>query len=71
MNAFADPSAAGHPAASCLCSRWTSFPARNVTTAPMGQLPLVLIPAIVVPAFIILHLIALMQIRAGRDKAAR
>ena len=42
-----------------------------VTTAPMGQLPLVLIPAIVVPAFIILHLIALMQISAGRDRAAR
>ncbi len=33
----------------------------QVTTTPMGQLPLVLIPTFVVPAFIILHLISLMQ----------
>lgn len=36
----------------------------EVTTAAMGQLPLVLIPTLVVPAFIILHLIVLMQIRS-------
>jgi len=38
----------------------------GVTTAPMGQIPLVLIPAFVVPAFIILHLIVLMQSYARR-----
>jgi hypothetical protein len=38
----------------------------QVTTAPMGQLPLVLIPAFVVPLFIILHVIALMQAAAAR-----
>lgn len=37
----------------------------QITTAPMGQLPLVLIPVIAVPAFIILHLIVLLQIRAS------
>lgn len=39
---------------------------QGLTTAPMGQLPLVLVPAIAVPAFIILHLIVLMQIREAR-----
>jgi hypothetical protein len=38
----------------------------QVTTAPMGVLPLVLIPTLIVPAFIILHLIVLMQIAANR-----
>jgi hypothetical protein len=38
----------------------------QITTAPMGVLPLVLIPTLVVPAFIILHLIVLMQIAANR-----
>lgn len=38
----------------------------DVTTAPMGQIPLVLIPVIAVPAFIILHIIVLMQVRAAR-----
>ncbi len=33
----------------------------GVTTALMGQLPLVLIPTFIVPSFIILHLIVLMQ----------
>ncbi|HSF96982.1 MAG TPA: hypothetical protein VLA52_18290 [Thermohalobaculum sp.] len=33
----------------------------GVTSAAMGQLPLVLIPAVAVPSFIILHLIVLMQ----------
>lgn len=38
----------------------------DVTTTPMGQLPLVLIPTLAVPAFIILHLIVLMQSFARR-----
>lgn len=38
----------------------------QVTTAPMGVLPLVLIPTLIVPAFIILHLIVLMQIAANK-----
>lgn len=38
----------------------------QVTSAPMGVLPLALIPAFAVPAFIILHLSALMQARAAR-----
>lgn len=33
-----------------------------VTSAAMGQMPLVLIPTLIVPAFIILHLIVLLQI---------
>lgn len=33
-----------------------------VSSAAMGQMPLVLIPTLIVPAFIILHLIVLMQI---------
>ena len=33
----------------------------GVTSAPMGELPLVLVPAIGVPTFIILHLIVLVQ----------
>lgn len=36
-----------------------------VTTAAMGQVPLVLIPTLAVPAFIVLHLIVLMQSRAA------
>jgi hypothetical protein len=39
--------------------------AGEITTAPMAQLPLVLIPAYFVPLFIMLHLVALMQARAG------
>ncbi len=38
----------------------------QVTTAAMGQFPLVLIPTFAVPAFIILHLIVLIQVRAAR-----
>ena len=38
----------------------------DVTSAPMGEIPLVLIPTLVVPMFIILHLIALMQSRTAR-----
>lgn len=38
----------------------------QVTTAPIGQLPLVLIPTIAVPIFIVLHLIVLMQIASTR-----
>ena len=37
--------------------------AREVTTAPMAQLPLVLIPAYLVPLFVMLHLAALFQAR--------
>ncbi len=39
----------------------------DVTTTPMGQMPLVLIPTIAVPAFIILHIIVLIQVRNARD----
>ncbi len=39
----------------------------QVTTGPMGQLPLVLIPTVAVPMFFILHLIVLMQIREQRQ----
>jgi hypothetical protein len=41
-------------------------PAGSITTAPMGELPLVLIPAFFVPMFIIFHLIALFQARDAR-----
>jgi len=37
----------------------------GVTNSAMGQTPLVLIPTVAVPIFIILHLIMLMQVRAG------
>ena len=37
--------------------------AREVTTAPMAQMPLVLIPAYFVPLFAMLHLAALFQAR--------
>ncbi|MBI2996842.1 MAG: hypothetical protein HYY46_00070 [Deltaproteobacteria bacterium] len=36
---------------------------REITTAPMAQLPLVLIPGYLVPLFIMLHLAALFQAR--------
>lgn len=38
----------------------------GVTSAPMGELPLVLVPAIGVPTFIILHLIVLVQVWQAR-----
>ena len=38
----------------------------QVTSAAMGQIPLVLIPTLAVPTFIILHLIVLMQITIQR-----
>ena len=38
----------------------------EVTSAAMGQMPLVLIPTLAVPAFIILHLVVLLQILARR-----
>jgi hypothetical protein len=37
--------------------------AGEVTTSPMGQLPLVLVPAYLVPIFLLLHLTALYQAR--------
>jgi len=36
---------------------------REVTTAPMAQLPLLLIPGYLVPLFVILHLSVLFQAR--------
>jgi hypothetical protein len=37
--------------------------AGEITTRPMGELPLLLIPAYLVPVFIMLHLTALFQVR--------
>ena len=39
----------------------------DVTSAPMGELPLVLIPTFIVPMFIMLHLISLMQSGSARS----
>jgi hypothetical protein len=46
-----------------ICSGFLLGITGNVTTSPMGQLPLVLIPAYLVPLFIMLHFTALSQAR--------
>ena len=38
----------------------------GVTTAPMGELPLIMIPAFLVPMFVIFHLIAILHWRHAR-----
>ena len=45
--------------------------AGEITTRPMGELPLLLIPAYLVPVFIMLHLTALFQVRRLRPLATQ